>query len=249
MPAIKSSRFLLLMALFLPLTRTTTQILPDNHAKPAGETKNFSDIRLGITDYFLMLPDEYLPELPARSRRHALTNRAEYCNGAGETTGYEVIDKSNGYLRIAFAGCGGAQKIEAAVWRTSRSKSIIGINYLNCGVERCEETIRYGFYAYSAGEWRNVTMDVFPGEDLKHLFYDKRKKQFQDRQGGTGEIWQQYFCELPRVGLSITCTVTIYREKKCHQSGCTPRGYQLRYLWNKEQGFFEIRDKQPVPPG
>lgn len=160
----------------------------------------FAAPKLSIRDYFLLLPEEAMPEgmKTAVERKAQLTRE----NEVGRIQ-LKVDDPRNGYLAFVNEGNMQSGRFEFAIWRSDRGEDFIGVNTVFTGIGGIEGTVR--FYTMRGENWKDVTAEVFGAYQAK-VFKPRAKPQARCAEENVVNPFPVGFsCELPQKGLTITC--------------------------------------------
>ena len=161
--------------------------------------------KLSIRDYFLLLPDNAMPEgMKTAAERKVLLTKGD------ETSRIrlKVDDVSNGYLEFVNEGNMQSGRFEFAIWRGDRGEDFIGVNTVYSGVGGVEGTVQ--FFTLRGETWQDVTADVFGAFQSKAF---KPRAKTSARCGETNVVNPfpaGFSCTLPRKGLTITCRYQAY---------------------------------------
>ncbi|MFO1525144.1 MAG: hypothetical protein U1F16_04120 [Turneriella sp.] len=162
--------------------------------------------KLKIRDYFLLLPENLMPEgaYSAAERKALLTGKSTQGNVRLITD-----DPANGYLSIGFDGRMQKGVFEFAIWRSDKGDDIIGVNSLYLGVGGTDGQLH--FYTLRNEEWKEVTHEVF--SDFQLAAFKPRKNAPKMCDATPLPAFPAGFsCKLPRKGLTIVCKYELFCE-------------------------------------
>ena len=125
------------------------------------EAANFVSEPYDIKDYFLLLPNKLILNIPLSDRKKILEIKDfQASHEAGIYYLTKIIDIKNAFIRICSTGDGGGNNIEMTYFIKSDKTKLIAVNISSW--DMLTESSDVHFYTVENNIWTDVTTDVIP---------------------------------------------------------------------------------------